>query len=161
MRIAIAPLLIVTLIVSGCGLFGRNDTAALPTTENTNPLIPESTGVFDRGRNQVVVYPGLPVDTVTELSVERVPGGALIRAQGVAAVQGAYAVQLTPASPDLAPVDGVLTFRLEAIRPEKPLGVGTAASREVTAALRLTDDALSGVRTVRVEALQNAQTARR
>ena len=58
------------------------------------------------------------------------------------------------------PVDGVLTYRLEGVRPNKQTTVGTKPTREVIAARRLTDQQLRGVRQIRVEGQLNAQVAR-
>ena len=82
-------------------------------------------------------------------------------ATGRAARQGIYAVQLTPVTEDETPVDGVLSYRLEGVRRNQPTPVGTAPSREVTAARQITDQDLVGVRAIRVEGLQNARVARR
>jgi hypothetical protein len=98
---------------------------------------------------------------VTDLTVERIPGGAIIRATGLAARQGIYAVQLTPENEAELPVDGVLTYRLEGIRPSKPTPIGSKPTREVTAARKLTDQQLAGVQRIRVEGQLNAQVARR
>jgi hypothetical protein len=79
----------------------------------------------------------------------------------LAARQGIYSVQLTPATKDETPVDGVLTYRIEGIRPAKRTAVGTKPTREVIAARRLTDRELRSVRTIRVEGQLNALVARR
>ncbi len=167
MHKTVSALLISTLVVSACGTrlnpfnwFGRGEAA--PTTAasaNTNPLIPERTGIFD-SRNNEVVYNGQPIDSISELAVERVPGGAIIRATGVAAVQGVHSVQLTPAEEDEQAVDGVLTYRLEGLRGPNT-GAGTPASREVNVARKVTDQTLRDVRTIRVEAARNALQSRR
>jgi hypothetical protein len=142
--------------------FGQSRSEAIvPVEENTNPLIPRRGGLFSRGRAREAVYQGTPFEQVTDLKIERVPGGAIIRATGLAARQGIYDVQLTPENEDEEPVNGVLTYRLEGIRPERATPVGAAPTREVTAARALTDQQLRGVRTIRVEGQLNAQVARR
>ncbi|WP_386260101.1 hypothetical protein [Sulfitobacter aestuariivivens] len=95
------------------------------------------------------------------MTVERIPGGAIVRATGLAARQGIYAVQLTPANDDEEPVNGVLTYRLEGVRPQQPTAVGAVPTREVIAARRLTDQQLRAVSQIRVEGQLNAQVARR
>jgi hypothetical protein len=104
---------------------------------------------------------GEPFDEITDLTVDQVSGGAIIRATGLAARQGIYAVQLTPANEEGLPVDGVLTYRLEGIKPDAATPVGTAPTREVTAAVMLTTQDLRGVNTIRVEGLTNARVSRR
>ncbi|MEP1942835.1 MAG: hypothetical protein ABJJ03_06980, partial [Sulfitobacter sp.] len=75
--------------------------------------------------------------------------------------QGIYSVQLTPIVEDETPIKGVLTYRLEGIRPDQNTAVGSAPTREVTAARELTHQELRGVRTIRVEGVRNARVARR
>lgn len=133
--------------------------------EEKNPLIPESERVrlnlFGLRNDDDAEYPGGPIDQVSGLVIERVPGGAVIRATGVADYQGAFGVRLQPANEDEVAEDGVLTYRLEVIRPDRARVGGPERVREVTAARHLTDNQLAGVRTIRVEGLRNAQTSSR
>ena len=98
---------------------------------------------------------------MTNLVIERVPGGAVIRASGLTAVQGVYLVQLTPTAEVETPINGVPAYRLEGVRPEFNEGVGSTHTRTVAAARALTDQELAGVRSVRVEGARNAQTSLR
>ena len=173
MRKTLPIILISTLTLTACGAvresrinpfnwFGQSRSEAVQTQKNTNPLIPErSGGLFAGLRAQDAEYLGRPFEQVTALTIERIPGGAIIRATGLAARQGYYAVQLTPATEDELPVDGVLTYRLEGVRPSKNTPVGTTPTREVIAARRITDQDLSGVRSIRVEGQLNALVSRR
>lgn len=101
------------------------------------------------------------IETITALEIERTPGGAIIRAAGVAPVQGWYGAELTPENRDAEPVDGVVTFFFRALPPLDPTRVSTPASRELVVATYLTDAALEGVREIRVVAQTNARVARR
>ncbi|APE43266.1 hypothetical protein BOO69_07425 [Sulfitobacter alexandrii] len=161
-----------SLTLSACGAirdsrvnpfnwFGQSRSVATTAPESTNPLIPRSNGFFSRGRANEEIYLGRPFEQVTDLTVERVPGGAIIRATGLAARQGIYAVQLTPANEDEEPVNGVLTYRLEGVRPKANTPVGTVPTREVTAGRKLTDQQLRNVDVIRVEGALNAQETRR
>jgi hypothetical protein len=173
MRKIFSAILVSTLVLTGCATvresrvnpfnwFGSARSEPIARTEvSTNPLIPQSSGLFSRGRQTEVIYPGRPFDQVTDLTIERIPGGAIIRATGLAARQGIYDVQLTPAHPEELPVDGVLTYRLEGIEPGKNTAIGAAPTREVIAGRKLTDQMLAGVRVIRVEGQRNALTARR
>lgn len=165
-------ILVASLALGACGTirdsrvnpfnwFGQSRSEPIAQAENTNPLIPKGGGLFSSNRNEPVTYAGRPFEQVTNLTIERVPGGVLIRATGLAARQGIYAVQLTPANEDEEAVDGVLTYRLEGIRPNRNTAVGTKPTREVIAARRVTDKQLAGVRRIRVEGQLNAQVARR
>ncbi len=172
MRKTFILLLAAALTLSACGYvrdsrinpfnwFGRSQSVPIAGEVNTNPLIPQRGGLLSGFRAEEAVYAGRPFEQVTDLTIERVPGGAIIRATGLAARQGIYAVQLTPANEDELPVDGVLIYRLEGVRPAANTPVGTIPTREVIAARRVTDQTLSGVRTIRVEGQLNAQVARR
>lgn len=141
--------------------FGQSREAPVAEAENTNPLIPRGSSLFSRSRADVDVYAGRPFEQVTNITVERIPGGAIIRATGLAARQGIYEVQLTPENEEIEAVEGVLTFRLEGIRPTRATPVGTRPTREVVAAFRVTDKQLVGVRQIRVEGELNAQVTRR
>lgn len=172
MRKTLPLLLAATLALTACASirdsrvnpfnwFGQSRSERLEQTANTNPLIPRGGGLFARARAEDQVYLGRPFEQITDLTIERVPGGAIIRATGLAARQGIYAVQLTPENEEEEAVDGILTYRLEGIRPSRPTPVGTKPTREVIAARRVTDQQLQGVRQIRVEGQLNAQVARR
>ncbi len=130
MRIATSALLISVMTLTSCATvrdsrvnpfnwFGGSTSQPVQAEapKANNPLLPERTGIFAKQRAREGVYQGKPVDQVTELVIERVPGGALIRATGITRTQGAYDVQLTPETDTETPVDGVLTYRLEALGP--------------------------------------------
>tara|TARA_R110002049_G_scaffold23545_6_gene83484 strand:- start:9746 stop:10264 length:519 start_codon:yes stop_codon:yes gene_type:complete len=172
MRKTILALTASTLLLTACGAvrdsrvnpfnwFGNSRSVAVEQTASTNPLIPKKGGLFANRRAAEETYEGRPFEQVTELTIERVPGGALIRATGLAARQGIYSVRLTPQNDDELPVDGVLTYRIEGIRPETQTPQGAKPTREVIAARRVTDQTLRGVRTIRVEGALNALVARR
>lgn len=141
--------------------FGQSRSEPVAQVVNTNPLIPKSGGLFSNRRKAEAVYVGRPFEQVTNLTIERVPGGAIIRATGLAARQGIYAVQLTPENIEELPVDGVLTYRLEGVRPTAQTAIGTKPTREVIAARHVTDQQLAGVQRIRVEGQLNAQVSRR
>lgn len=172
MRKSISTLLVATLVLSACATvrdsrvnplnwFGQSRSEPVEVVENTNPLIPKRGGLFARDRERAAAYQGRPFDQVSDLRVERVPGGAIVRATGLAERQGIYAVQLTPENEDLEPVDGVLTFRLEGVLPDRATRIGAVPTREVTAGFQLTDGDLRGVRTIRVEGARNVRSVRR
>ena len=168
MRITIPALLISTVLLAGCGSsanpmnwFGNDapDESVLEPIDGANPLIPESDGIFQSRRNQLAIYPGTTIDAIADLTLEPVPGGLLIMATGRAATQGAYNARLTPVNEDEVPEDGVLTYQLQAQYTQ--ITGGAPETREVIVARTLTDQELSGTRTIRVEGLQNALERRR
>lgn len=100
------------------------------------------------------------IDQVTELVIERVPGGAIVRARGLPPTQGYFAGDLVSASPD-TPENGILTYQFRIVEPRSPQRVSTPQSREVVVGLFLSDQTLQGIREIRVEAARNARSARR
>jgi len=169
----IAALLIASLVLSACGAaresrlnpfnwFGRSQSDPVATqTEDTNPLIPQATGLIDAMRERRLREVDLttPITTVTGLVVERVPGGAIIRAAGRDPQPGTFNVEIVPATEEETPVEGVLSYTLERQLP--PPGTVSGQAQEVTAARKLTDQQLEGVRTIRVAGVENARTVRR
>lgn len=172
---AVILLVVLSMGLGACGIrdsrlnpfnwFGNSREAAAPQQpENTNPLIPsQRQGLFSlrAARERAALYRGQPVDVINGLVIERVPGGAIVRAEGVSRFQNTYDVRLIPANEDLAPENGVLEFRLEAVIPEKPIAGGADRVRTVSAGRPLTDGQLEGVRAIRVAGLQNARISSR
>ena len=174
MRSLTLLLLVTTLTLSACSTrlnpfnwFGRgqSEPVQVPREEaERNPLIPDQERVrlnLFGLRDADAEYPGGPIDQVSDLVIERVPGGAIIRATGLADYQGAFGVRLHPDNDDEVPEDGVLTYRLEVIRPQGARVGGPERVRTVTAARHVTDNQLAGVSTIRVVGLRNAQSSRR
>jgi len=173
MRISLPLLLAATLGLGACASardsafnpsnwFGRASAEAATDGAAVNPLIPQnSEGIFARRTAEADAYAGRPIDEITNLTVERIQGGAIIRATGRATRQGVHAVRLTPLTVDETPIKGVLTYRLEGVLPARATPTGAAATREGTAARQITDQELRGVRTIRVEGVRNARVTRR
>ncbi len=162
------------LVLSGCGFresranpfnwFGRSQEVQTSAPKEVNPLIPTRTGGLfrsGRARLEAALNATTPIGTISDLSVERVPGGAIIRATGFDARQGTYRARLVPNVDDEIPEDGVLIYRFERLSPTYSTPAGTQASREVTVARRVTDAQLRGVREIRVLAAGNALYVRR
>ena len=101
------------------------------------------------------------VAEITQLVIERTPGGAIVRVSGLPPTQGWYGADLVPVTRDGAPVDGVLSFSLRAQAPDGPTRVSTRQSRELTAAVFISDTRLSGIRVIQVTGAQNSRIARR
>lgn len=100
------------------------------------------------------------VDQVTEMSIERMAGGAIVRAAGLPPTQGWWNAELV-AENDGRAVDGVMTYRFVIAPPTGPRRVSTPQSREVTAAVFLSDIGLADVSRIVVQGERNARTARR
>lgn len=161
-------ILIATTGLSACSTrlnpfnwFGRSEEVAVPAAEakEVNPLIParRERNLFRRPEAE---YAGTPVLQIKEMAVERVPGGAIIRAEGVAKVLGAHDVVLKARNGGI-PEKGVLTFDFLAVQhPRAPQG-GPESSRLLTGAIQMTDQQLEGVRTIQVVGESNARQTRR
>ena len=162
----ILTLTLVAMVLAGCNSrlnplnwFGNSREVAVTEDTDVNPLVPrERRSVFARPD---YVYPGEPIQTVTELRIERTRSGAIILVEGVASRQGPYEVQLTPANVDDEPVDGVLTYTFDVIYPPFNTAVGSEATRRVTVARSISNQTLAETRVVRVVGASNARETRR
>ncbi|WP_299614475.1 hypothetical protein [uncultured Tateyamaria sp.] len=176
MRLILPSLLVATLTLSACSAmrdsranpmnwFGnsRSEPVQVDAPAETNPLIPQNTraGLFANLRDQAEIYVGTPIDQVTDLVIERVPGGAIVRATGIAGQDRVYDVRLTTDNDENVPVDGVLTYQLRGIHEERATRTLSQRVRTVTAARRLTDQELAEISVIRVEGLRNAQSTTR
>lgn len=155
------PLLLCTAItLTGCATISQSrlnplnwfgpSTAVITTApQAVRPLLPEGAQIGPRDARGLI-------DTVTEMRVDSTPFGAIVRATGVAAVQGQYNAQLVPAGFE----NGTLTlaFRVET---SPNAATGTPQSRAITVARAFDFDALAGVRTIVVQAASGARSASR
>lgn len=170
MQTPITVMVLSALVLTSCGTvresrfnpmnwFGSSTTVRAdirPDQEGYNPLIPRRQESIFR-QSKVETYAGIDVDDVTELHVERRPGGALIRAVGVTRYQGPYAVRLVKLDDESDA--GTLTYALRAEQYRGP--VGPVAARTVTAAVWVTDNELATVSTIRVRGRNNVRSSRR
>ncbi|MEX0311218.1 MAG: hypothetical protein AB3N17_13350 [Tateyamaria sp.] len=176
MRLILPALLVATMSLSACSAVrdsranpfnwfggGRSEPVQPDPRAATNPLIPEVTRapLFSGSRNREVAYVGTPIDQVTGLVIERVPGGAIVRATGIAGQDNVSDIRLVTDSIDNEPVDGVLTYRLSGIHPGQATRALNQRVRTVTAATYLSDRELADIRVIRVEGLRNAQATSR
>ncbi len=162
MRPALPLLLCISIAATGCSQisqsrlnplnwFGASQPAAnVDAAGNRRPLVTSNmvTQVVD-GR--------IAIDSVDALEVNRTADGAIVRATGTAATQGAFNAQLVPISRD----GGTLTlvFRVEVPQGFQPQG--PTRTRQVTVARVLSANDLIGVRTIRVQGARNARASRR
>ncbi len=136
--------------------FGRSRAETVTASGEVNPLIPTRGGLF--ARRAAPPYSGAPVDTVRDLVVERVAGGAIVRATGVAATQGSWEVRLVKDEDESDA--STLSYTLRAYLPAGQR-VGPETGREMVAAKFVTDNDLAGIRTIRVKGARNARVTRR
>lgn len=166
MRTSVLILLTSTLALSACqsrvnplNWFGNDRSDAVIT--ESNPLIPDET---EEGRSffaqeQEVAYVGKPIEQLSSVEVHRVSEGQLVMAVGVSAVHGAHTARLVPREGGIE--NGVLTLDFMAIPPLEPIVGGSDVSREITAAIVLTEQQIAGLRTIRVASTRNEIDRRR
>jgi hypothetical protein len=147
------PVLAVTLcaLLAGCGgfrdsrlnpfnWFGRSEpreAIALPAAaEDPRPL----------------------VETVLSLTVEPIPGGAIVRARGQTPTQGWWAAELVPQ--DIGD-SGTLVYEFRLVPPPGRADVNTPQSRQLDVAIYVSDVRLEAVREIVVQGATNARSARR
>jgi len=118
--------------------------------EDIRPLV-------DQSRRTVIVDGRSLVQSVDNVSVDRSPTGAIVRATGTAATQGHYNAQLVNAGVS----NGVLTLQFRAQAPNDFEAEGSARSRQITAAYVIETSLLGAITTVRVESATNARTSSR
>ena len=169
MRIILTTALVSALALPGCGgssggsaynplnWFGksRNETVA---PEAKNALIPKKSVL----RREQAAPEGVAVAQILALAIEPAAGGAILRVTGLAPTLGAYDVRLVPEF-DLE-IDGPLQTLQYSLKTEYSTRSRPAApqrSRELTAAVFLSDEDLEGVREIRVSGAENARSVRR
>lgn len=134
-----AAALTLTLVLAGCGSwFGAEDSAA--------------------AEPEVVTDPRPLVADVLSLKVDAIPSGAIIRATGLPVTQGYWSADLV-ARPLEA--DGTLVFDFRILPPLADLPQGSQPSREVTAAVSLTNYKLRNVSRIVVQGKNGSISAKR
>ena len=151
MRI-VSLLLITAITLSACA---RSDGRS-----NLNPF-----NWFRKAEVTEVVYteaidPRSLVTQIISLTVDRVPGGAIINAVGLPDTQGYHTANLVPLNSEL-PDKATLRYEFRLLAPQPGAVSGSQRSREVLVAHFVSDQTLAGVRRIEVIALNNRRTARR
>jgi hypothetical protein len=98
------------------------------------------------------------VETVQLLSVEPVPGGAIVRARGQTPTQGWWAAELVPLDIEDA---GSLVYEFRIVPPLTPTATNTPQSRQIDVAIFVSDIKLETVREIVVQGATNARSVRR
>jgi len=168
MRKPIALTLTCALVLSACGWrdsrlnpsnwFGSSEPAEVEVAENVNPLLPQESNARGIFAKKPPKDASVLISQISDLRIERTAAGAIIYATAVASRQGAFDVELRPVE---LPEDGVLTYDFRVVYPELQTSTGSEFSRTVHAARTVTHQDLEGIRTVRVNAAQNARESRR
>lgn len=156
----IALLLITTVAIAGCSRIatsrvnpmnwfgtGKSTEATVYTSETAPALVPATSTIADQRPL---------IETISVVDVARTTSGAILRATGVAAMQGGFNAELV-----LSGIEkGVATYDF---RVELPKGIqvqGASATREITAAKALSTSDLRGIRSFVVRGAKNSKSAR-
>jgi len=102
----------------------------------------------------------LLVAEVTELKIDRMPGGAIIRATGIPRSQGYWDASLVPA-PQPGDAADTLSFEFRVFPPIQARRGGTAPPRDVVVAYHVTNKKLKGIRRIVVIGQSNRLSSRR
>ena len=98
------------------------------------------------------------VAEVLTMSVEPMPGGAIVRATGRTPTQGWWQAELVPQP---LTEGGALVYEFRLLPPITQTDVNTPQSREVTVAQYISDIKLEAVREIVVQGAGNARASRR
>jgi len=151
MRTPIAALLLGTLVLTGCASKFNPFNWFRGSNEETLKELPDP--------NVIIDHRGI-VDQVTQLTIEKTGGGAIIHAVGLPPTQGYWDAELVPLNGE-HPVNGVLTYQF---RIQQPVGFerqSTTQSREVVVGHFVSNFKLNGVSQIRVVGTRNARVSRR
>lgn len=131
--------------------FGSSEEERVVATEEAEPREPTYAEKYGDPRPIV--------DEVLDVTIEEVPGGAVLRARGRTGMQGYWQPALLVFRDEST--DDSLAFRFIAMPPPEDQPVGTPESREILAAQFLPADVLEGLRRVTVIALNNRRSVSR
>jgi hypothetical protein len=97
-------------------------------------------------------------EAVLSMSVEPIPGGAIVRARGQMPAQGYWQAELVPLP---LTEGGTLVYEFRVLPPAKKTDVNTPQSRQVDVAIYISDVKLQNVGEIVVQGATNARSSRR
>jgi hypothetical protein len=97
------------------------------------------------------------VAQVTGLTLDRMPGGVIVRATGLPPTQGFWEAELVARPIE----DGAITYDFRVFPPVTPKASSTPQSREIVVATYLSNIKLETIRQITVQGASNARTSRR
>lgn len=124
---------------------------------NLNPLtwFGNDSQTAEASVDLVVEDARIMVPQVTNVSQFPITNGLIITASGMPNTQGFWDPVLLPLNDEM-PMDGYINYELKASAPTEEPNVGTNESRQLEAALTITEDKLENVIGIRVIALENS-----
>jgi 1-aminocyclopropane-1-carboxylate deaminase/D-cysteine desulfhydrase-like pyridoxal-dependent ACC family enzyme len=161
MRTTLILALATTVAISGCARvaeshfnplnwFGTSQTTATPVDADGNRIPLVQAGGAQEIDARVLI------DSVESMVVQQTSFGAIVRATGTAATQGAYNAELVPVRADAGTL--TLAFRVEAVT---GTAQGGTLSRRIVAAKTFSQGELAGVSRIAVQGQRNAQVSSR
>ncbi len=139
------------LLISGCGDSALNPFGWFGGREAPEPAAP-------------LELPGDPrplVERVTSVTLDRTPGGAIVRAEGLPPAVGYWSAALVPVDRDGRPdATGVLALEFRAVPPPEPMP-GPPSARTLVTGYFLTEQRLRDVRVITVTGRTNSASVRR
>ena len=158
MRATLPKALIIVLLLGGCSGLRESRVNPFNWFAGTPSDRPAET-IVEQDPSEIGT---VLIDQITDIRMEPVQGGALLRVTGRMASQGGWDAQLKAPKKDLgSPPESSLVVRFLVRQPPAPQPTLSAAARSVTAALFIDRDRLEEVRTITVQGAQNAQSLRR
>lgn len=140
------------LALGACGSIGKSRLNPFNwfgrSTESTTTV--SAPGELPADQRQLVAQ-------VTDLTVERMPGGVIIRATGLPPTQGFWDAELVARPVE----DGKIIYDFRVFPPVEQSAVSTVQSREVIVATFLSNIKLEGIRQITVQGANNARSSRR
>jgi hypothetical protein len=140
------------LLLSGCGGFNASSLNPFTWFGSSDETAPIAIPIRVDDRPLVA--------QVTELAVEPMRGGAIVRAVGLPPTQGWWDAQLIPEN-RFEPENGELSFRFVLAPPPGPRPQGAPVTREVSAGIFVSDFKLANTRRITVTGADNARTTTR
>jgi hypothetical protein len=147
------PVLALTLcaFVAGCGGFRDSRLNPLNWFGRSEPR--ETVALPEEARDARPL-----VEAVLSMTVEPIPGGAIVRARGQTPTQGWWQAELVPL--DIGE-GGTLVYEFRLLPPVGRTDVNTPQSRQVDVAIFISDIRLERVDEIVVQGASNARSARR
>jgi hypothetical protein len=115
----------------------------------------------------VLATDGLPadprplIDQVSDVVLDRAPGGVIVRATGLPPTLGYWNAALVPADRELRPDEnGDIAIDFRALPPVPAQPAGSPSARQIVTGYFLSEQTLRGVRSVTVRAERNARSVR-
>lgn len=99
----------------------------------------------------------LLVAQVSDMKIEKMPGGVIVRAIGMPPTQGYWEAELVARPVE----DGQIIYDFRVFPPLTLQSTSTSQSREVTVAAFLSNIKLEGINQITVQGASNARTSRR